>query len=110
MNDFMDQLEDDLNDNFFNLDEFAEEIIYRPSAGPEVTIQGLFDFPSTSVASESEVDVIDNRPHMTIKESDIPGGKLKSTDRFIIRGIEYEAATNDGANGQQVIRAFLYEV
>lgn len=110
MNDFMDQLEADLNDNFFNLDEFGEDIVYRPAVGPEVTIQGLFDFPSSAVSSEAEEDVIDNRPHMTIKESDIPGGKLRSDDRFVIRSQEYQAVSNDGSNGQGVIRSYLFEV
>ena len=110
MNAFMDQLDADLNAVFFNLAEFGELITYFPQGETIGTeIRALFDRPWSSAATGSTVDVVENRPHLTIREKDVDGGEVNSGDRFMVRGKLYRPIDDQG-NGMGVIRLFLHEV
>jgi len=110
MNAFIDELNEDLNDAFFDLDEFGETVIYKDGGvDPGVTIQGLYDARFSSAGTIATEEVVDHMPHLTLREIDLAGGKVKASDRFVVRGKNYRPV-DDGSNFMQVIRCFLHEV
>ncbi len=120
MSDFDDDMNEDLEQCFFDPEEFGEScesdgvkegIRYIPSNGaPPRIITALFDTPSSSASTEATEDVNANMPHLTTRQCDMEGGTVRSGDRFVRAGIEYRPVLYDGSNGQGVCRFFLHEV
>lgn len=117
MNRFMQQLDRDIDNCFLNSSEFGEDsetdgenvgIVYRPASGaPERIINGLYDAPDSSAGTEATVDVADNMPHLTLRQSALENGKVSSGDRFVVRGVLLKPV-DDNSPEQGIVRIYCH--
>lgn len=95
MTDFTEALDDDLDNNFFNPEEFAEPVTVAPAGGgAPYEINGIFDQEYESVQPDSDADILSVHPAIRVKTDDIPVA-LAPGSRFTIRTIEYEIITRE---------------
>lgn len=80
---------DDMQNVFFNLNTFAENVLYyHSSLGEWVTYPALFDDPHTSFSIGTDVSATDIRPQIMLNESTLRHRPLKG-DRCKVRNINY---------------------
>lgn len=80
---------DDLNNVFFNTDEFAEQASYfHSSLGRWETYSVLFDDPYTSFGLGPETQLTNIRPQAMVSEDVLKHKPLKG-DKFRIHGVDY---------------------
>jgi hypothetical protein len=109
LNDFLQALDRDLTDTFFNLEEFGELVTFTRGA-VVVELPALFDRPFSDLSTAGgEISISENRPRVIVREIDVPGGEILSSDRFTIRGVLYKPV-GDESNGLGVIRVWLNKV
>lgn len=80
---FKDDLMQDLNDSFFNENEFGETVTLIRS-GTSYQMKGLFDTPWLSNESVGEVSVIAHTPRLFVRSSDLPDSKPRKGDVFTL--------------------------
>ena len=105
-NAFMTALDEDLNDTFYNLDEFGVEVEYRAGGvAPGTIIQGIFDSdPNNSFVENSDTEFIDNRPKVRLREVDLINGYPDTrSDVFVINDIEYSCDEYDETRTGEVL-------
>jgi hypothetical protein len=87
-----DDMADDLENVFFNKDEFAEEWTYHPFGGVDYPITPIFDNEYQSVGPGGSVEINSTNPNIRLRESELhaaPGPK----DEVTGRGIRYSLTT-----------------
>jgi hypothetical protein len=96
MNDFMNLLNDDLNDVFYNNEEFGIKIQYLENGvEPGVELSCIFDSdPNIESVENSDIEYVDTRPRLRIRETDLPDGSPNinlgdQSDIFIVDGVRY---------------------
>ena len=72
---FKDDLMNDLDETFFNPDDFGEEVTLTRGRD-SVVMRGLFDTPGLSEESVGEVSVIAHEPRLFVRSSDLPDSKM----------------------------------
>lgn len=82
----------DLDEVFFNNEEFAEPGEYHYASGEIIIIQGIFDNDYTSVDVDTGAPVQGLNPRFAIATSKLPK-ETKQNDFIIIRGINYRIIT-----------------
>lgn len=80
---FKDDLMQDLNDSFFNENEFGE-VVTLIRGGASYQMKGLFDTPGLSNESVDEVSVIAHEPRLFVRSSDLPDSKPRKGDVFAL--------------------------
>jgi hypothetical protein len=89
---FRDDLTEDLNANFFNVEEFGETITLR-RGNAEASIQCLYDSPVISDASVgTDVNTVEHFPRLFVRSVDLPDGKPQRDDRFDLASTEFHSA------------------
>lgn len=96
MVDFKDQLDADLEDVFFNKDEFAEEITLTPAAQGQdpYTLNAIFDREFQDVDPETERPILSTHPVARINENDLVN-PLQPNDTLTIRSTIFEIKTKE---------------
>lgn len=92
-NAFISALDDDLNNVFYNIDEFGIEFEYHEDGAIDgVTLRCIFDSdPNNDVIENSDSEYIDTRPRIRVRQVDLTNGKPnKLTDIFVIEGVNYK--------------------
>jgi hypothetical protein len=79
---FKDDLMNDLDETFFNPDDFGEEVTLT-RGNNSVTMRGLFDAPGLS-EDVGEVSVIAHEPRLFVRSSDLPDSKPRKDDVFTL--------------------------
>jgi len=81
---FKDQLVNDLNQSFFNTNDFGENVVLFRN-GEQYVLQGIYDEQSLGDSSiGGEVEAISHRPRLFVTASDLPNGKPVKGDKFKI--------------------------
>lgn len=80
---FKDNLMQDLNDSFFNENEFGE-VVTLTRCGSSYQMKGLFDSPGVSDENVDEVSVIAHAPRLFVRISDLPDSKPRKGDVFAL--------------------------
>lgn len=95
MTDFKDQLKEDLENNFFNKEEFAEEITLIPLGATinQYAINAIFDNEFESVDPDTEAPILSTQPTLRINENDLAAA-LAPTDKLKIRNENFEIVSN----------------
>ena len=87
---FKDDLMNDLDETFFNPDDFGEEVTL--TRGREsVVMKGLFDSPGLS-EDVGEVSVIAHEPRLFVRSSDLPDSKPRKGDVFTLGSTHFHRA------------------
>ena len=88
---FRDDLTDDLNANFFNVEEFGETVTLK-RGNAEVTLQGLFDTPVADDSGDEGVSSIRHYPRLFVRQADLPDGKPVKDDSFVLGSTGFHSA------------------
>lgn len=72
---------------FLDADIFGESVVYTPSGGSAVTIEGIFDNEAELQDTGGDVEFIVNRPRVMVRESDTPNAN--AGDEVTISGNDY---------------------
>jgi len=91
---FKEDLDQDLTDNFFNPDEFAEVVTIYPAAGGSYTLNAIFDKAFEEVDPETEEPILSTRPILHFKEADLQA-EIQPGDEFVVRGVRYTIITHE---------------
>lgn len=105
LNPFFLIMEEDLEETFFNDQEFAEDVQYTHSTGTSTIYKGLYDDPTTSISATSDVEVTLLRPQVMVREKQLQKNVSKK-DRLTIRGIRY-IVDDYVSNGVGILTIFL---
>lgn len=96
-NQFIQELDEDLNDVFFSLDEFGVSMTYTPnSTGVPIQVQGLFDELENPVNAGMEQRFVSKEIIVMIREVDIPGERPKKNDEIEYEGQSYRVIDDVG--------------
>lgn len=87
---FKDDLMQDLNDSFFNEDEFGESVTLTRGSN-SYQMKGLFDTPGMS-EDVGEVSVIAHSPRLFVRSSDLPDSKPRKGDVFALGNTPFHRA------------------
>lgn len=94
MQSFRTALVDDLDSNFFSIEEFGESVTLT-RGGSSHTMQALYDAPSLDgLDIGSSVDAIAHRPRLFVRASALPEGTPRKGDSFTLASTEFHAALN----------------
>lgn len=100
---FKDSLINDLNNSFFNRNEFGEDVVLIRN-GQQYSLQGLYDEQSLDGSSiGAEVEAISHRPRLFVTAADLPNGKPVKGDRFSLSKTPFHSALT------LVARDFVFE-
>lgn len=89
---FLDDLTADLANNFFNVEEFGENLTLI-RGGTSTTIQGLYDSPvATADSMGIDVEAIAHYPRLFVRQADLPGGKPSKNDRFALYSNQFHSS------------------
>ena len=88
---FKDDLMQDLNDSFFNENEFGE-VVTLIRGGASYQMKGLFDTPGLSNEGVDEVSVIAHEPRLFVRSSDLPDSKPRKGDVFALGSTPFHRA------------------
>lgn len=91
MGDFKQDLQDDLDNTFFNKSEFAENagtVTYYPKAGGSYEVAGIFDSEFEMVDPETNQPVLSRQPMIQVNEDDLQAEPAPE-DEIEIRGVRY---------------------
>ena len=97
---FDEMLSDDLDEVFFNEEEFATEVIHTIDDESE-TFLAIFDIKTEVLFSD---EVVDTQPSILVKQE--VAEKIKHRSILLIEGIEYQRSHDDEEN-VDLIRIFL---
>ena len=82
---FKDDLETDLKNVFFNVDEFAENVIYKNiTTNQEYPMVGLFDETPVLDDVDTEMEVVGHEPRLILNKNSMPVPVLNQGDRFMV--------------------------
>lgn len=87
---FKDDLMNDLDETFFNPDDFGEEVTLT-RGNNSVVMRGLFDTPGLS-EDVGEVSVIAHEPRLFVRSSDLPDSKPRKGDVFTLGSTPFHRA------------------
>ena len=83
------QAEIDLEEVFFNDEEFAEDMIWHHTDGTSQNLKGIFDHEFLLVDPETQVSVMSRNPLFSVQTKKVLPRPAKG-DYVVIRGREYE--------------------
>lgn len=89
-NSFQQMMETDLDEGFFNCEEFAEPITIFYKDGSSLPTCGIFDEEYTTVDPETTVEMQSRNPMVMIQTSDLTRQNFE-IDYIVIRGVQYNA-------------------
>jgi len=98
-------MEEDLENTFFNDQEFAEDANYTHKTGNVTVYKCLYDDPTTNISASSDVEVTLLRPQVMVREKQLQKPVSKG-DRLTVRGIRY-AVDDYISNGVGILTIFL---
>ena len=98
--DFKEMLQDDLDEVFFDKEEFGIEIIHKLDDKEETFIV-IFDLKTEVVLDN---DVVDTQPSILVTQE--IAEKIKHRSILVIHGVEYQRSHDDEEN-VDLIRIFL---
>lgn len=108
MNDFMEQLDRDLDQVFLNAVEFAEVVEFIPSGGTSRPVRAIFDRESIEVDPQTQAQILSTEPKLTLQASDLPeAGRVGLDDRFRVRGQLFRPAEPPRPDGTGLLEIFL---
>lgn len=81
-------------------------ITFQRSGLESTNFEGIFDENYTAVDPNTGAQIISTRPVLTIRTSDLPGGKGQDSDRFEIDGKTYRIEDEQVDSGG-MIKLFL---
>lgn len=88
---FKDDLMNDLDETFFNPDDFGEEVTLTRGRD-SVVMRGLFDTPGLSEESVGEVSVIAHEPRLFVRSSDLLDSRPRKGDVFTLGSTPFHRA------------------
>lgn len=88
---FRSDLADDLNTNFFNVDEFGE-MVSLERGQTTVSLQGLYDTPVVQNELGAESTAIEHFPRLFVRQADLPDGKPAKGDVFDLASTDFHTA------------------
>lgn len=89
---FLEDLTDDLAETFFNVEEFGESITLTRGE-TSATIKGLFDTPVANADSMGiDVEAIAHYPRLFVRQADLPNGKPRKNDRFVLASNQFHSS------------------
>lgn len=91
---FSDALDADKKNNFFNNEEFAEQITYTPLSGSAYQLNALFDNEFESVDPDTNQPVISTQPMIRVDTNDLQS-TIKKGDKVTVRTIVYKIITDE---------------
>ena len=97
----------DLDNTFFNENEFAEVISFNPDGGSPYDIKAIFDNAYEAVDPETEQPILSLNPTILIDENKILA-TIKPTDTVTVRNQIYKF-THNQPDGTGPIRILLTE-
>jgi hypothetical protein len=80
---FKDDLMNDLDNSFFNENEFGE-VVTLTRGGVSRQLKGLFDSPEVVNENVGEVSAIAHAPRLFVRISDLPDSKPRKNDVFTL--------------------------
>jgi len=103
LNSFMTQMETDLEEGFFNDEEFADEYTYIHQNGYSFPLTGIFDEDTVLVDPDTMASVTSRNPLFTCQTSDFKFSPTKG-DKMIINGTNYQVvhAEPDGTGVSEI--------
>lgn len=105
---FLDDLEADLDAVFFGADDFTEPATYLPAAGGSLALHVLYDDPYSDPEPQAGGGKVQSRAvTATVRESAITGG-AKPGDRITVRGITWKVISAE-PNGVGVLVLALHK-
>ncbi len=105
---FKESMEADLQDAFFNVEEFADNVIIVHAYDLEsYEVPAIFDNEFESVDPDTHVPIIATQPKIQIRAADLHQ-VLQPADTVTIRGILYKLVTNE-PDGVGTIRLLLHK-
>lgn len=93
-NEFMTMMETDLQDGFFNEDEFAETAVYEFKNGSTISLPVIFDNETVMVDPDTGAEIISRNPMVQAQTSDFIYHPDKG-DKMVIRGVRYQVVTHE---------------
>lgn len=88
-------------------DTFTTDLIYKPSVGAQISIQGIFDDEFISVVMLDGVPVETRRPRLGIRNKDLVARPAKG-DKCIINGSTYRVMEYE-PDGEAGTALFLHK-
>jgi len=89
---FRDDLTNDLATSFFNTEDFGENLTLVRGA-TSATIQGLYDTPVANAESNGiDVEAITHYPRLFVRSADLPGGKPRKGDKFVLTSNQFHSS------------------
>ena len=103
LNTFMTLMETDLEEGFFNDEEFAGEYVYIHQNGYSFPLTGIFDEDTVLVDPDTMASVTSRNPLFTCQTSDFKFSPTKG-DKMIIKGTNYQVvhAEPDGTGVSEI--------
>lgn len=83
MSAFSESLNEDLNDVFFDVEAFGDDVTLVRS-GEHVVLRGLYDTMVVENDPGSDVTAISHRPRLSVRKADLPGQVARKGDVFEI--------------------------
>lgn len=84
----MDEMDSDLQNVFFNEDDFAIDAVYYPSIGGSYHIKVIFDSAYESVNVEGTIPIASTAPVLRVREADINPAPAPG-DVVLIKSVRY---------------------
>lgn len=107
MGNLHDTLAADLQNVFFNPNDFGEVAIYFPKSGPNYNINTIFEEAYQDVNLNGEIDISSTHPMAWVYDVNIVGGPHKG-DQIQIRGNMYTIKDNQ-PDGVGVMALWLFK-
>lgn len=101
-----DLMDSDLDNLFFNTDDFAVEAVYTPKAGEAYTIKGYFDREFKDVNPGGEIAVISNTPRFRTAEKSLKAAPGPG-DRLTVNNVVY-SIKEPQPDGTGIIDLYLH--
>jgi len=104
---FKDDLVTDLEETFFNEEDFAEEITYNPDGGAPYAISSIFDNEYEATDPDTQQPILSLNPTVLINANDL-AAPVARADTVTVRGKTYKFTWNQ-PDGTGPIRILLNE-
>ena len=83
MSAFSESLNEDLNDVFFDVEAFGDDVTLV-RGGERIVVRGLYDTMVVENDPGSDVTAISHRPRLSVRKADLPGQVARKGDVFEI--------------------------
>jgi hypothetical protein len=93
-NSFEKMMENDLQDVFFNIEEFAENVLYICKDGTTFNLPVIFDNQSIMIDPDTGAEVLSSQPMMYAQSSDFKVRPDKG-DKVLRKGVRYQIISHE---------------